>query len=223
MDYKFKNCAVSILTALGLFACCVGVTNPETDYVGIDVSHHQGKIDWKTVGEDERVQFVYVKATEGATYVDDAYATNVKETRKNGLKVGSYHYLRNTSTVSEQFKNFKTVVKKDEQDLIPMLDVEEKVAKADIQAFCDSVENYYGVQPVIYGTNMSYNELCAPEFNDHILMTGRYGTEPPFIKGKGHYSIWQYSQCGIIKGISKPVDLSRFHPDFSVDKLQLKK
>lgn len=37
---------------------------------GIDVSHHNGKINW---GQVPDVEFVYVKATEGATYVDPMY------------------------------------------------------------------------------------------------------------------------------------------------------
>ena len=45
--------------------------------------------------------------------------------------------------------------------------------------------------------------------------------KPPVIKGKGHYSIWQYSEKGIVNGISKPVDLNRFHPDFIISDLLL--
>ncbi len=37
---------------------------------GIDVSHHQGDIDWKTVGQQD-IKFVFIKATEGATFIDE--------------------------------------------------------------------------------------------------------------------------------------------------------
>lgn len=45
------------------------------DIYGIDVSRHQGKIDWKKVRrwKNKNLDFVYIKATEGATYVDETY------------------------------------------------------------------------------------------------------------------------------------------------------
>lgn len=192
-----------------------------TDYQGIDVSHHQGKIDWKKVAADKNIQFVYIKATEGATYIDTAYKRNITEARKNGLKVGSYHFLTPKSAVISQFRNFKNVANKDFQDLIPMVDVEKPVPKDSIKLFCKLVEEHYGKKPVIYGTNKSYNLYCAPDFNDYILMIGRYGPNKPVIKGPSHYDIWQFSENGRIPGISKPVDLDRIHPDFKVEKLSL--
>ena len=193
-----------------------------SDYHGIDVSNHQGIIDWRKVATDKNIQFVYIKATEGATYIDKSYKRNITEARKNGLKVGSYHYLRNISPVVSQFQNFINVVNRDSQNLIPMVDVEDSISKDSIRLFCKLVEDHYGKKPVIYGTNKSYNLYCAPDFNDYILMIGRYGPKKPVIKGSGHYDIWQFSEKGKIPGISKNVDLDRFHPNFSVEKLYLK-
>ena len=191
------------------------------NYQGIDVSHHQGHINWSLVAKDKHIQFVYIKATEGATHVDKSYRFNITEARRYGLKCGSYHYLRNTSRISSQFENFKTTAKRDIQDLIPIVDVEEKVAKDSIRLFCNLIRAHYGKRPVIYGTNRSYNSFCAPDFNNYILMIGRYGANRPVIKGTGHYDIWQYSQEGKVDGIEKPVDLNRFHPDFDLNRLLL--
>ena len=66
-------------------------------YHGIDVSNHQGRIDWNKVANDDNVQFVYIKATEGATYVSPTFEQNIREAREAGLKVGFYHFLRATS------------------------------------------------------------------------------------------------------------------------------
>ena len=192
-----------------------------SEYQGIDVSNHQGRIDWSLVSKDENIKFVYIKASEGATHTDKSYLYNIKEARKNGLKCGSYHYLRNTSRIAAQFENFKSSAKKEMQDLIPMVDVEEKVHKDSIQLFCSLREEHYGKRPAIYGTNRSYNTYCAPDFNDYILMIGRYGKKKPIIKGKGRYSIWQYSEKGKIDGIKKPVDLDRIHPDFDLSRLEM--
>ena len=59
---------------------------------GIDVSHHQGPIDWQRVAADD-VAFAVIKATEGGDHVDDAFATNLREARAAGLAVGAYHFF----------------------------------------------------------------------------------------------------------------------------------
>ena len=95
---------------------------------GIDVSHHQGKIEWKKVKKwkNKRLIFVYVKATEGATYVDKTYKRNIKGAHESDFLVGSYHYFRTTSSIEDQFQNFINTIDINQQDLIPLIDVEEK-------------------------------------------------------------------------------------------------
>ena len=60
--------------------------NKEQESFGIDVSHHNGKIKWKQVSD---VEFVYVKATEGAKYADPLYQQYIKGTRAKKLLVGT--------------------------------------------------------------------------------------------------------------------------------------
>ena len=43
---------------------------------GIDVSHYQGRINWEEVAQEDNVKFVYIKATEGAGFVDEFYLRN---------------------------------------------------------------------------------------------------------------------------------------------------
>ena len=202
--------------------CGNSPNNADSDYHGIDISNHQGEISWDKVALDKNIQFVYIKATEGATFQDKRYDENVKGAKGIGLPIGSYHYLRNTSSIREQFNNFQSIAKRDLQDLIPMVDVEENVAKDSILLFCNLLKECYGKRPIIYGTNKSYNMYCAPDFNDYYLLIGRYGDNPPVIRGEGHYNIWQYSEKGKIDGIPKLVDLDRFHPDFKLSNLKLK-
>lgn len=147
-------------------------SNHNAPYNGIDVSNHQGDIDWEQVATDSNIAFVYIKSTEGATYVDKLYAKNIAGARANGIKVGSYHYLRNTSSIEAQFANFTATVDRDLQDLVPMVDVEEKVDKDSIRLFCNLIKQTYGKAPMIYGTNRSYNSFCAPDFNQYHLMIG---------------------------------------------------
>ena len=198
--------------------------NEGEETFGIDVSHHNGKINWEKVTD---VEFVYIKATEGATYVDPMFQQNIKGARARKFRVGAYHYFRTTSSVQKQFENFKKYVKKGDIDLIPMVDVEEckKWSATQFQdslmRFIQLVKLHYGKAPMIYSVNTFYNRCCAPRFNNYHLMIGRYGNEEPFIKGKGNYTIWQKSLTGKLIGITKNVDIDIFRKNKGISDIML--
>lgn len=196
--------------------------------IGIDVSHHQGRINWSEVQKHSPdLLFVYIKSTEGKTLVDPMFLANVKGASAQGFKVGAFHYFRMTSSPTEQFHSFKKQMDKVQLDLIPMVDVEESDGKSrkevqeNLRVLLDLLEKEYGKKPMIYGTNRSYNKLCAPEFNDYPLYIGRYGKNKPVVTGPSHYTIWQYTDKGRIHGIPKQVDLCRFHEILSVNDIML--
>jgi lysozyme len=196
-------------------------------YCGIDVSHYQGNIDWNLVAQDTNIQFVYIKATEGKSYLDDKYKQNIEQARNVGLSVGSYHFFRMTSSPQEQFENITNNIDKNQQDLIPMIDVETTDGKSvdevrnALKKLTNLMEKHYGKKTLIYGTMRSYNTICAPDFNDHLLYIGRFSdTLPPKIKGGGKAAVWQFSEKGRIKGIPRDVDLNRFHPDFNISAIK---
>ncbi len=196
--------------------------------IGIDVSHHQGNIDWAEVKKScPNLAFVYVKCSEGKDYVDVAFKKNAEGAAKNGFKVGAYHYFRMTSSAHEQFENFRGQMHMVSISLRPMVDVERddkkprKELQDSLRVFLALLEKEYGVRPLIYGTNRSYNEFCAPEFNDYPMYIGRYGNNVPVVKGPSHYTVWQYSENGSIQGIPKAVDLCRFHPEKGIEDILL--
>lgn len=195
---------------------------------GIDVSHHQGTIDWGKIKSDHpELAFVYVKCSEGRDYVDPKFKFNATRASALGFRVGAYHYFRMTSGAQEQFHHFKKQMDAVQIDLIPMVDVETSDGKSrenvqdSLRVLLTLLEKEYGRKPMIYGTNRSYNELCAPEFNGYPLYIARYGKNKPIVKGPSHYSIWQYTDKGVITGIPKKVDLCRFHKDCSIRDIQL--
>ncbi len=198
----------------------------ESDY-GIDVSHHNGEINWKKVSATPLL-FVYIKATEGATHIDKRYFENFEGAKKAGYKVGSYHFFRMTSSAHDQFANFKKTVNREKQDLIPMVDVETsdkhsaKELRDSLNVFIGLVREYYGVRPMIYATNRSYNELCEGLYPSYHLYIGRYGNKAPQVKGKGVYTIWQYTETARIDGIPKPIDKARFNPHNSISDILYK-
>ena len=83
---------------------------------GIDVSHYQGRIDWDRVARTGDVAFVYVKATEGAGYVDDCYLRNLYGARRAGIPVGVYHFFSPSASALVQLENFRTNVDPRQQD-----------------------------------------------------------------------------------------------------------
>lgn len=218
-----------ILLALGLVVS-VGSLAQSQAFDGIDVSHHQGVIDWQTVAKNHKnIKYVYIKATTGVTGVDKQYKYNNEQARKYGLKVGAYHYFTSGGSAHQQFKHFTQIAPREQQDLIPMVDVEayldkwtKKQVQDSLKVFMQLCKEYYGSYPMIYGTQRSYNTYCAPVFNRYHLMIGRYSTNKPVIIGTAEYSIWQFSETGQLKGIKKLVDLSRLNEKYDVSILYLR-
>lgn len=196
-------------------------------YDGIDISSHQGNIDWEKVGNDRNIRFVYIKATEGATYRSSHYQANLKGAQSQNILVGSYHYLTTTSSIQAQFDNFVREASPDEQDLIPMIDVEERGDWSRAQLidsvshFADLLEELYGVKPMIYSPLDFYNKNLAPQMNKYPLYVGRYSNSRPAINWAGKFTVWQFTPNGIIPGIDSYVDLCHYHNEGWLDEIAL--
>lgn len=183
---------------------------------GIDLSHYQGEVFWEAIGDNSKMAFVYLKATEGGDRIDSKYEQNIELAHKYGLKVGSYHFFRPKTDLSRQLDNFKTQCHPRQQDLIPMIDVETKQGmRAD--EFCDSlvkflnmVEIAYHQKPLVYtGTNF-YNNYLSGKLNGYKLMIAQYSQREPVLNDQTDYILWQYTGKGHIDGINGFVDKSRF-------------
>lgn len=203
------------------FSRAISWLNPfdvtSSDYDGIDVSKHQGKINWEKVASDRSIKFVYIKATEGRSLLDKRYKTNIAGARKAGLKVGSYHFFKANRTARDQFEHIRKHVRKSDQDLIPMIDVEASgcrgASRAQLQKtlgeLMELMRKEYGKYPLVYSQYRFYNEKLAPEFNRYYIFIARYSSKEPELRGGGLYNIWQYSERGRVSGISGHVDLDR--------------
>ncbi len=72
---------------------------------GIDISAYQGEIDWDVIsGQD--ISFVFIKATEGSSFVDEKFAYNFEQAQKTSLDVGAYHFFSYDSNGETQAENF---------------------------------------------------------------------------------------------------------------------
>lgn len=185
-------------------------------YDGIDVSSYQEDIDWSATAADRNIKFVYVKATEGATYRSRHYAFNIENARKYGIKVGSYHFFRPKIAVQKQFDNFTSVVKKEDQDLVPLIDVETRYGVTPQQLvdsvllFARMLQRHYGCRPMIYTGVAFYNSYLRGHFDGYKLFIARYSRFAPKVMG-AKWTLWQFSERGRIAGIDHNVDLCRFN------------
>ncbi len=186
---------------------------------GIDVSHYQGSIDWKTVAKSGHVGYVYIKATESNTIIDETYLYNITEARRHGLKAGSYHFFRPGVNAKAQYDNFRKVVNRKHQDLLPLIDVEVtggvtvETLHSRLQEFLRLVTDEYGRRPIIYTGKNFYNKYFAPypNFKAYKFMIAQYTPqEEPYLNGGDDFLIWQYTGHGRVDGIMGDVDQSRF-------------
>ena len=191
---------------------------------GIDISHYQGSINWDLVSE-EPISYVYIKATEGASYVDRYYEYNRSEARRVGLSVGSYHFYRPNISPKVQFANMTRIVKPEEQDLVPLIDIEfrgkEHKSKfiADLREFVEMVTAHYGKKPLLYTYHNFYNNHLLGEFGDYQFMIARYQSNEPWLNDGKDYIMWQYSDKGSISGIKGNVDRSRIMGSYKLHEL----
>ncbi|MBP9990999.1 MAG: glycoside hydrolase family 25 protein [Bacteroidales bacterium] len=188
---------------------------------GIDVSHYQGNVNWKKVAKSGNVKFVYVKATEGASLSDDRYKENVKEARAAGLLVGSYHLYSPRTTAYDQMRNIRSVVRKKDQDLKFVLDIEEKHTRnlymKRVDKLLELIENEYGAKPIIYTNEHVYrNYFSGPKYKKYQFFIANYRCKPRI-----EYTLWQYTECGTVDGIKGRVDKIRFHKNSNIDDIKL--
>ena len=197
-------------------------------YDGIDVSRHQKDIDWDEVARDKNIKYAYIKATEGATFVDPRYRANIEGARRVGIKVGAYHFLRTGTKVEDQFNNFTNTVKKGEQDLIPLLDVEVKQGwtnqqlRDSVKVFLDLLEEHYGCKPMIYTSSSFFNTILGRAFAEYPLFIARYATNEPRLDNGAQWIMWQFSEKGRVRGIDHAVDMSRFNKGRSLRDILIK-
>lgn len=187
---------------------------------GIDVSHHQGEIDWKRLRvatfRDRPIDFVFMKATEGGDFVDDSFQYNFSAARECGLVCGAYHFFLPEVPADVQAHNFIRQVKLQPGDLPPVLDVEVmgKGGIAQLQqgvsTWLSIVERHYGVAPIIYASyKFKIKYLDEPPFSNYPYWIAHYYVDD--VEYDGLWKFWQHTDRGRLDGIETHVDLNIFN------------
>lgn len=166
---------------------------------GIDVSHHND-LQWEQIERFKDLQFLYAKATEGATFQDDKFEHHRQFAHEHGIKFGAYHFLSTTTPIGQQFANFKNVAGR--CDCLPMLDIEgwrllrldSLVLQQMVDEWIDSCQSNWGVKTIIYCSEKLHERFDlrgCPWWADMLICrnANNVHTEEP----KGDYTIWQFS------------------------------
>ena len=184
---------------------------------GVDVSNHQGAIDWPAVAADA-IGFAYIKATEGGDFVDKRFEENWQEAGDAGVRRGAYHFFTLCRPGADQARNFLRTVDLADADLPPALDLElggncrarppvEEV-NAEIDAFVELVEGETGREVVLYVLGNWEDRYPLPQAKaDRPRWVRRIALRPG-----GTWALWQYSGVARVDGIQGPVDLNVMRP-----------
>lgn len=188
---------------------------------GIDVSHHQGEINWPAVAAN--VSFAYIKATEGGDFRDRRFIENWRAAKAAGIVRGAYHFYTLCRAADLQAANFSAVVPREAGMLPPALDLEfggncparptVDAVKAELAVFSDAVFSSYGVRPVLYVTR-EFLKAYGTALPSHSGLWIRSIAWAPY-RSEGPWVFWQYHNRGSVGGISGPVDRNVFHADKS--------
>jgi lysozyme len=183
---------------------------------GLDVSHHQGKIDWKEVYNQNNFRFVYIKATEGEDFIDDQFQSNWQEAQKY-MVTGAYHFFSMESTGDAQAALFIKTVPKQKISLPPVIDLEiglgynQAEVKLQLHRMVKLLHQYYGRNPIIYVTYDTYNKYIKGDFSEQDIWLRDIIKHPKLDQRK--WMLWQFNNRGKVRGISEYVDINAFNAD----------
>lgn len=190
----------------------------EKIYQGIDVSGYQGDVDYQKVKEDG-IEIVYIKSSEGFSYIDSRFERNYAKAKENGLKIGFYHYVtaRTEEEARRQAQFFVSVIGKKTVDCKLAMDFEnfgslarEEVNKIGI-AFIQKVEELSKKQAIVYSNAYAASNIWNGEITKYPLWIAQYEVSKPQNNGTWEsWAGWQYTDEGKVNGIANYVDRNRF-------------
>lgn len=218
-----------IINAVTVMAICVSayivmtptpqpqhkLSRAEFPIKGIDISAHNGHIDFRNVAEDS-IDFVIMKATEGTDFCDASFNINYHAAKGAGLPVGAYHFFRFETPGAVQASHFINTIAGKEFDLPLAIDVERTGnnldqsitrVKRELHDMVDAVRRA-GYPVMIYVNKKDRARFIDGEFDDVPLWICSLSDAPV----SPNWIYWQHSHKGHVKGISGPVDINTCNP-----------
>ena len=193
-----------------------------SNYYGIDVSEYQGNIDFNAVKNSGK-SIVYIKATEGVTYVDPNFATYYSNASNAGLNIGFYHFFRPDDDPRQQAQFFINTIGSWNPNCRYAIDLEitdgygpEELTSMAIE-FLEEVAALTGKNVVVYTYTNFANTSITSALGAYPVWIAEYGVNAP--SNNAIWSSWigfQYSESGSVNGISGQVDLNGFMNDIFI-------
>jgi len=185
---------------------------------GIDVSHHQGEIDWEMLKRND-VSFAYIKATEGMDFKDTRFQQNWEEARTAGISRGAYHFFTFCSPGDLQAEHFLRVAPPEARTLPLAVDIEfagncrnwssiEDIRR-ELSVFLNKLLAAGVRDPVLYVTRESYRRIVAGEFPSYKLWIRGVFRKPALVAGQD-WLFWQFADRGKLSGVNGFIDLNVF-------------
>lgn len=187
---------------------------------GIDISEHQGVIDWDKVKSSGKVDFAIIRAGYGKeiSQVDRQFERNYSECKRLGIPCGAYWYTY--ATTADEAKQeasvcFRTLARKSFEYPVAF-DIEEQSSLMNAselcEAFCSELEKA-GYYTAVYSFKSAFeNNIRSDVKNKYDTFLSHVGVEQTDYSGG--YGLWQYSWTGRIDGISGDVDLDYAYKDY---------
>ena len=183
---------------------------------GIDVSSHNGTVDFSQVASDG-FAFAYLKASEGASMRDPSFSRFHSDARRCGtLRVGAYHFFRFDVDGRSQAINFLSAIDGRPLDLPLAIDVEEwgnpaGITTETVRNRLSSMVDYLrsrGHRVIVYTNKNGFGRILENSF-DYVDVWICSFTDPPMVRKE--WRLWQHSHKGRVKGIRGDVDMNTFN------------
>ncbi len=217
---------ISLLCALLVYNGIILLNNPsEKKYPvrGVDVSHYQGEIDWELLAS-QNIDFAFIKATEGSSFVDPKFQYNFSEAQKQTLAVGAYHFFSFDSKGASQAQHFINTVPPFDGMLPPVIDLEFYGDKQENPPNCEDVEmelktlltdleEFYGLKPIIYCTKETYDLYIANDYSDYDIWIRDVYARPTLCDNRD-WTFWQFTNREKLSGYDgaeKFIDVNVFN------------
>ena len=184
---------------------------------GINVSHHDGDIDWGEL-EKMKLNFIFIKATEGGDFIDNRFDSNWNSAIENSYAVGAFHYYKICTDWSLQADNFISKVPVTQGTLPPVIDLEDEAdcksvedVKYELKMLISRLKQHYGQEPILYVNpivpDSFYYKYIEGDFYDSVLW---YRDKYKPATSERKWLFWQYNSKGIVSGLKPFTDLNLF-------------
>jgi lysozyme len=186
--------------------------------LGVDVSHHQGTIDWARV-KAAHVYYAYVRVSDGLTTRDRKFAANWAGAKAAGLTRGAYQFFRPSQSVSAQAQlMIDAIGTKEVGDLPPVIDVEvdgnlaPATVASRVRQWLAAVQSATGATPIVYTGKYFWRDQVGNPTVSNPLWIANYTPKCPDIPSAWpDWTFWQQSATARVPGISGDVDLDFFN------------